>query len=77
MEEKGITIEKFEEVRNIFLNPDVTDDYEISLNKIDNDAIVKLLVDNYDFSEGRVKGALEKVETSRRSEVQKKLDEWS
>lgn len=77
MEEKGITIEKFEEVRNIFLNPDVTDDYEISLHKIDNDAIVKLLVDNYDFSEGRVKGALEKVETSRRSEVQKKLDEWS
>ena len=77
IEEKGFTIENFEEVRNIFLKPDVTDEYEISLGKIDVDGVMKLLVDNYDFSEGRVRGALEKVEISRRSEVQKKLDEWS
>jgi flap endonuclease-1 len=77
MEEKGFTIENFKEVRDIFLRPEVTDEYEISQHKIDVNGVVKLLVDNYDFTEGRVKSALEKVEIKRIGEAQKKLDDWS
>lgn len=77
MEEKEFSIEDFEEVRNIFLEPDVTDKYEISLGNIDHQNVMKLLVDDYDFSESRVQSALEKVKIKRKSEAQKKLDQWS
>jgi flap endonuclease-1 len=77
MEEKEFSIEDHNEVRNIFLKPDVTDKYEISLGNIDHQRVIKLLVDDYDFSEARVQSALEKVRIKRKSEAQKKLDQWS
>lgn len=77
MEEKEFTIQEFNEVRNIFLKPEVTDEYEISQGKIDVNGVIKLLVDKFDFSEGRVRSALEKVEIKKSGEAQKKLDDWS
>lgn len=75
--EKGFEIEEFGEIRNIFLSPDVTDEYEISLGKIQKEKVAQMLVNDYEFSEGRVKSALDKVITARSDEVQKRLDEWS
>ncbi|UCG69892.1 MAG: flap endonuclease-1 [Thermoplasmata archaeon] len=77
IKEKEFIIENYEEVRNIFLRPKITDEYEISLGKIDDQRVMKLLVGDYDFSEGRVQSALEKVKIKRKSEAQKKLDQWS
>ncbi len=75
--EKGFTIDDYEAVRKIFLNPEVTDEYEISQGGIDVEAIMALMVDDYDFSEERVRSALAKVEEQRKVEAQKSLDQWS
>jgi flap endonuclease-1 len=77
MAEREIEIPNFQSVRDIFLKPEVTDDYKISLGKIQTSKILNLLVDDYEFTEGRVKSALAKVEGKRAGEVQKKLDMWS
>jgi flap endonuclease-1 len=76
MAEKEIEIDRYQDVRDIFLNPNVTDSYDVSLGKIDSEAVLKMLVDDYEFSEGRVKSALEKIETKRKAESQKSLDQW-
>jgi flap endonuclease-1 len=75
--EKGFTVDNYEDVRNIFLNPEVTDEYDINQGRIDEPAVVGLLADEYDFSKERVKAALRKVVEQREVEAQKSLDEWS
>ena len=69
-------IESFAEIREFFLHPDVTDDYEIKMKKPSVDEIVSFLVEERDFDQERVKktaGRLEEV--YRRG--QSTLDRWS
>ena len=60
-------------VRDIFLNPTVTDSYELAWGQPDVEGIVQLLCGTYDFSEERVRKALEgfTVKAGQRS-----LDAW-
>lgn len=65
------------EIRRIFLNPEVTEDYKIEWGKIDHDGIKKMLCDEYDFSEERVGKALRELEEStRRVRGVTSLDQW-
>jgi flap endonuclease-1 len=75
--EKDFEIENYKEIQNIFLDPDVTDDYKISSGRIHEDKIMHLLVDDYEFSEARVKSALKKVVNVKSGEAQKSLDHWT
>jgi flap endonuclease-1 len=77
MKEKEIEIENFQEIRDIFLSPDITDNYEIELGKLQDDKIVELLVEDYGFSENRVNSALKKVIDRKKEEGQMSLDKWS
>jgi len=67
-----------EEIKNIFLNPPVTDDYEIKFSEPNFDAIIGLLTEEYDFSRSRVEKELEDVikrlEREKRGGVQASLD---
>jgi flap endonuclease-1 len=74
--EKDFEVENYKEIQNIFLAPNVTDDYKISLGRIHENKIVRLLVDDYEFSEIRVKSALKKVISVKSAEAQKSLNEW-
>ncbi len=68
-------IESFAQIREFFLHPDVTDDYEIKMKKPSWDEIVSFLVDERDFDQERVEktaGRLEEV--YRRG--QSTLDRW-
>jgi flap endonuclease-1 len=60
-------------VRDIFLHPAVTDSYELAWGRPDVEGIVQLLCGTYDFSEERVRKALEgfTVKAGQRS-----LDAW-
>jgi flap endonuclease-1 len=60
-------------VRDIFLHPAVTDSYELAWGQPDVEGIVQLLCGTYDFSEERVRKALEgfTVKAGQRS-----LDAW-
>jgi len=50
-----------EEIRSLFLEPKVTDDYELEWEEPDEEGIVEFLVEERDFSEDRVRRAVERL----------------
>jgi len=54
------TIDEIKEIRNIFLNPQVTDDYMLNWAKPDDEAIFKILCDRHQFKQERIEPVLEK-----------------
>ena len=68
-------IKNLQEIRDLFLHPDVTSDYELRWKKADGISITRFLCDKHDFSEARVSKAVERLlEAS--DEGQKTLDKW-
>src|SRR5207237_544564 len=49
------------EIREIFLKPDVTDEYQLEFTRPDLDGIVRFLCDEREFSRERVTAALERT----------------
>ena len=50
-----------EEIRELFLNPRITDDYNLEWSKPDTAAIIGFLCGKHDFSQSRVLSAIEKM----------------
>ena len=50
-----------EEIVNIFLKPEVTDDYRLEWRRPDEDKVRELLIERHQFSPDRVNNALERV----------------
>jgi flap endonuclease-1 len=56
----------FEEARELFKNPLVTDDYELKWEKnIDEEALRKFLCEEKGFAETRVEGAVKKLKSNK------------
>ena len=68
-------IENVEEIREFFLNPPVTDDYEIKFGRPDTEKVIEFLCEEHDFSRERVEKALERIEENI-STSQITLDRW-
>lgn len=66
----------FNVVKEIFLNPMVTDEYRVEWNPPDKASVVEILCREYDFSEDRVNKAIGNLEKSMREFSQKGLSEW-
>ncbi|HOB07173.1 MAG TPA: flap endonuclease-1 [Methanoculleus sp.] len=60
-------------IMDFFLNPPVTDDYTLEWRAPDIEGVVEMLCGRYDFSEERVRGALERFAVKT---TQKTLDSW-
>jgi flap endonuclease-1 len=60
-------------VREFFLHPPVTADYDLAWTPPDEGGILEMLCEGYDFSPERVSGSLEKIAGKR---GQKTLDQW-
>jgi flap endonuclease-1 len=73
--DQGETIENFQEIRDFFLHPPVTDDYEIKLAKPRLDEIIAFLCSERDFTEERVEKTALRLEEVYRS-GQSTLDRW-
>ncbi|WP_333786555.1 flap endonuclease-1 [Methanomethylovorans sp.] len=71
----GKKIENVQEIKNIFLNPSVTDNYTLKWKKPDTDAIITFLCGEHDFSKDRVIKACERLETIS-GPGQRTLDQW-
>jgi len=56
--EVKIDIEDVDEVRKLFLNPEVTDNYKLVFKDVDYDGVVEFLCEEHDFSKERVTKAL-------------------
>ncbi len=64
------------EVREIFLKPNVTDDYGVKWGEPDPEAIKKFLCDEYDFSEERVQSGIDKLTKGKAERGQARLEKW-
>jgi flap endonuclease-1 len=77
LKEKNLPVDApYDEVRGIFLNPKVVDNYELKYGRIDKDKVVRLLVDEHDFSLERVQVALKRIEEVARTPKPTGLDQW-
>jgi flap endonuclease-1 len=77
LKEKNLPIDApYDEVRGIFLNPNVVDNYELKFGRINKEKIVQLLVDEHDFSLERVQVALKRIEEVARAPKPTGLDQW-
>jgi len=74
--ELGVDIEAKDEVRKIFLEPNVLDHVEIRFRDPDPEGVRRMLCDEHDFSPERIAVALEKFGVARGEQKQKSLDSW-
>ncbi len=65
-----------DEVREIFLNPKVTDDYELKWKIPDKENLIKFLCDEHDFSKERIEKAGKDIEENFKELSQKNLSAW-
>ncbi len=72
----GQNIEDLQDIKDIFLNPSVTDDYTLEWKKPQTNKIIELLCQEHDFSKERVMKACERLEKASGPE-QRTLDQWS
>lgn len=77
LEEEGFEIPEYEEIREIFLHPDVITEYSLEWREADEEAVVEFLCDQFDFSERRVRSAVEKARSSMEERKQRSLDLWA
>jgi flap endonuclease-1 len=75
LHEKGVDIEDVDRIRELFLHPDVIDNYEIKWNKPDSEKLLEFLCENHDFSVDRVEKAAERLKAASGAR-QKTLDQW-
>ena len=73
--EKGVGIENLQEIKDLFLYPEVTSDYEMSWGGAKESEIIDFLCRKHDFSEARVKGALNRLMEASDA-GQQTLDQW-
>ncbi|WP_370572620.1 flap endonuclease-1 [Methanomethylovorans sp.] len=71
----GQNIENLQEIKDIFLNPSVTDNYALKWKKPDTHAIIAFLCEEHDFSKDRVMKACQRLETTS-GPGQRTLDQW-
>lgn len=75
---KEVEVEHADEVRGIFLEPAVTEDFDTRFGKVDETAAMRMLVDDHQFSESRVRSALRKLDApAHEPSKQRSLDSWS
>jgi flap endonuclease-1 len=68
-----ISSEEINEIRKIFLKPDVTDDYEIIWKNPDKEKTIKILCGVHHFSKERIEPILDKSSNIEQSMKQKTL----
>lgn len=56
----SLTFDEIKEIRKIFLEPNVTDDYNLEWTGSDNEKVISMLCDEHHFKQERVEPVLEK-----------------
>ncbi len=76
MAAKNLDIPYYQEVRKIFLEPEITDDYEIKWRGIQEDKVRGMLCEEHGFAVERVENTIEKFQAFKISTEQRNLDHW-
>jgi len=67
---------EYREVREIFLKPDVTDEYRIEWGKVNDEGVRKVMCDKHSFGVDRIDKVLSEIATKQNALTQKSLDGW-
>ena len=73
IEKNILQIEGYEEVRKIFLDPDINYDYKLKWDEIDEKETIRFMCDEHNFNKERVLNAIEKYRIFARNLKQKNL----
>lgn len=76
IKEKAYSVPEYEEVRRLFLVPNITDDYRLDFKEPDEDRIKSLLCDKHNFSEARVQPYIQKLKDAFGRGRQSSLDSF-
>lgn len=74
VKEKRIPLLEWDQVRNIFLDPLVTDDYDLEFGEADREGLLSFLVDEREFGRSGVEKTLEQMKVVERDSSQSSLD---
>jgi flap endonuclease-1 len=73
-QEPGVDLDQ---VRNIFKNPETTDEFTLEWKSADREGVLKFLVDEHDFSHDRIQNGLDKMARKQLEKgTQSKLNKW-
>jgi len=67
---------QYEEIRNIFLKPEVADDYQIEWEELQEEELYEFLCDERDFSRQRVKTVIQRMRRFYSDKTQISLGKW-
>ena len=76
IKEKKLDVPAFHNVRKIFLEPKVTDEYKLEWGAMDREKVEGLLCDDFEFSSQRLQSTLDKISEGQKARAQKSLDSW-
>jgi flap endonuclease-1 len=65
-----------EKIKEIFLKPEITKDYDLKWGDPDRDKLIEILHEKHEFSSERIDNALDKYERAGRAKDQKSLEDW-
>lgn len=66
-----------EAIRDIFLNPETTDEYHMEWGSVNGNAVKEILCGSFNFSPERIEAALERIEESTKElKKQSSLEKW-
>jgi flap endonuclease-1 len=68
--------EEYEEVREIFLEPEVTDEYSVKWARVDSEHVRRIMCDRHSFSVDRVDAVLGRLASTDKARTQVSLDSW-
>jgi flap endonuclease-1 len=75
-EEKLVIDPPVEQIKHLFLKPEITDNYKIRWEPVDKNQVFSILVDEHDFSRDRVQKGLERIREEDRARTQSRLEQF-
>lgn len=75
-EEKIEITPPVEQIKQLFLKPEVTDDYKMRWKSVDKEKVISILVDDHDFSRDRVEKGLDRLREGEKAAAQSRLEQF-
>jgi flap endonuclease-1 len=69
--------DEYQDIRRIFLEPEVTDDYALRWESVNPESVKKILCDKHAFSVDRIDAVLSRIVSKDAARSQKNLDSWA
>jgi flap endonuclease-1 len=73
---KSFLFEDFKEIRNIFLNPPIRNDYSLDYHEMQEEALIQFLCEERNFSLERVRTVIDRMKKFYADKKQARLENW-